>query len=76
MLAVGDRLYAWRNTQNDKWPDVDQALIWSDDKAATWQQGDWVFPKGKGNLKPATFLNFCEALEAVAHSAAVWPAAA
>jgi hypothetical protein len=58
MLAVGDRLYAWRNTQNDKWPDVDQALIWSDDKAATWQQGDWVFPKGKGNLKPATFLNF------------------
>ncbi|MDB5357920.1 MAG: hypothetical protein JWN24_4373 [Phycisphaerales bacterium] len=58
ILAVGDRLYAWLNTQNGKWPDVDQALIWSDDHGATWKQGQWVFPKGKGNLKPATFLNF------------------
>jgi hypothetical protein len=58
MLAVGDRLYAWLNTQNGKWPDVDQRLIWSDDKAATWKQSSWMFPRGQGNLKPATFLNF------------------
>jgi hypothetical protein len=58
VLAVGDRLYSWLNTQNGKWPDVDQTLIWSDDKAATWKQSTWVFPKGRGNLKPSTFLNF------------------
>src|SRR5262249_42721976 len=58
ILAVGDRLYAWLNTQNGKWPDVDQALIWSDDKAATWTRSECVFPKGPGNLKPATLLNF------------------
>jgi hypothetical protein len=58
MLAVGDRLYAWLNTQNGKWPDVDQGLIWSDDRASAWKQSIWVFPRGQGNLKPATFLNF------------------
>ncbi len=58
VLAVGDRLYAWLNTQNGKWPDVDEALIWSDDGAASWKRGTWVFPKGQGNLKPTTFLNF------------------
>jgi hypothetical protein len=58
VLAVGDRLYAWLNTQNGQWPNVDQALIWSDDQAATWKRSDWVFPRGKGNFKPATFLNF------------------
>jgi hypothetical protein len=58
MLAVGNRLYAWLNAENGKWPDVDQALIWSDDKAATWTRSDWVFPKGEGKFKPATFLNF------------------
>jgi hypothetical protein len=58
LLAVGDRLYAWLNTQNGDWPAVDQALVWSDDRGATWQRSAWVFPKGKGNFKPATFLNF------------------
>jgi hypothetical protein len=58
ILAVGERLYAWLNTENGKWPEVDQALIWSDNHGATWKQSTWVFPKGKGNLKPATFLNF------------------
>jgi hypothetical protein len=58
MLAVDNHLYAWLNTQNGKWPDVDQALIWSEDGGASWQQSEWVFPKGKGNLKPSTFLNF------------------
>jgi hypothetical protein len=58
LLAVGDRLYAWLNLQNGAWPDVDQCLIWSDDQAATWQRSSWVFPRGPGNLKPATFANF------------------
>ena len=58
ILAVETRLYAWVNLQNGKWPDVDEALIWSDDNAATWKQSPWVFPKGAGNLKPSTFLNF------------------
>jgi len=58
ILAVGDRLYAWLNLQNGKWPEVDEALIWSDDNAATWKQSSWVFPKGTGHLKPSTFLNF------------------
>jgi outer membrane protein assembly factor BamB len=58
ILAVGRRLYVWLNMQNGKWPDVDEALIWSDDRGATWQTGEWVFAKGQGHLKPSTFLNF------------------
>jgi len=67
ILAVDDRLYAWLNTQNGKWPDVDQALVWSDDKGATWKRSTWVFPKGKGNLKPATLLNFGKGYAGVPH---------
>src|SRR5438128_1249492 len=58
ILAVSNTLYAWINMQNGKWPDVDEALIWSGDSAATWKQSTWVFPRGKGNFKPGTFLNF------------------
>lgn len=58
LLAVGNRIYGWLNTQNGKWPDVDQALIWSDDVGVTWTKSDWVFPKGAGNIKPSTFVNF------------------
>ena len=65
VLAVGNRIYAWLNTQNGKWPDVDQALIWSDDAGATWHRADWVFQKGAGNLKPSTFLNFGKAYAGV-----------
>jgi hypothetical protein len=65
LLAVGDRLYAWLNLQNGKWPDVDQRLIWSEDNAATWKQSSWVFPRGERNLKPATFLNFGKGYTAV-----------
>jgi hypothetical protein len=57
MLAIGDRLYAWLNTQNGRWPDVDVALIWSDDRATTWIRSSWRFPKGADRFKPATFLN-------------------
>ena len=65
MLAVGDHLYAWLNLQNGKWPEVDEALIWSQDRGATWQCSSWVFPKGAGNLKPATFLNCGKAYNGV-----------
>lgn len=58
LIAVGSRLYAWLNMENGKWPDVDQALIWSDDNAATWHRCDWLFARAEGNLKPSTFANF------------------
>ncbi len=58
LLAVGNTLYAWQNMQDGKWPDVNHALIWSDDLGASWQRADWVFPKGAGNIKPARFINF------------------
>lgn len=58
ILAAGGVLYAWVNRQNGKWPDVDVGLAWSTDGAATWTSSAWVFPKGAGNFKPGTFLNF------------------
>lgn len=67
ILAVGHRVYAWLNEQNGKWPDVDQALIWSDDAGGTWQRATWLFPKGQGRLKPATFLSFGKAYTQVPH---------
>jgi hypothetical protein len=60
ILAVGNKLYAWLNMQNGRWPDVDQTLIWSDDGAATWQRSAWVFPRGNSWFKPGTFLNVCK----------------
>ena len=53
LLAVGECLYAWLNTQNGKWPDVDQALVWSDDKAATWKRSEADASK-KAQLRPRT----------------------
>jgi hypothetical protein len=58
ILAIGSTLYGWLNMQNGKWPDVDKALVWSDDLATSWKQSQWVFPKGQGNFKPGTFVNF------------------
>lgn len=58
ILAVGQTLYAWMNMQNGTWPDVDESLIWSQDSGATWTQSKWVFPHGKGNFRPGTFVNF------------------
>src|SRR2546422_241768 len=38
---------------SDLWP-----VTWgADDHAATWKRSPWVFPKGQGRFKPATFLN-------------------
>jgi len=58
ILFVDGTLYARLNMQDGKWPDVNHALAWSDDRGATWQRTSWVFPKGEGNVKPARFLNF------------------
>ncbi len=58
ILAVGNTLYAWINMQDGTWPNVDIELGWSKDEGATWDLSPWRFPKGKGNLKPGTFLNF------------------
>lgn len=58
ILSLGRVLYAWINRQNGKWPDVDEGLAWSEDLGATWTNSAWVFPKGDGNYKPSTFLQF------------------
>jgi hypothetical protein len=57
LLAIDNRLYAWLNTQEGKFPDVDYLLITSDDHAATWHPTGVTYPKGDGRLKPAAFLN-------------------
>src|SRR5256885_5649186 len=57
MLSCDGILYAWINRQNGVWPDVDHGLAWSKDLAKSWENSSWVFPKGKGNLKPSIFLN-------------------
>ena len=57
LLAIDNRVYAWLNAQDGSFPDVDQLLIVSDDHAATWQTTGVKYPRGKGNLKPSTFLN-------------------
>lgn len=51
-------LYAWLNRQDGKWPNVNQALIWSDDLGATWHESPWRWPIGGGRFKPSTFLQF------------------
>ena len=33
-------------------------MIWSDDRAATWSESSWRWPKGKGSFRPNTFLQF------------------
>ncbi len=58
ILFVHGTLYARLNLQDGTFPDVNHALIWSDDLGATWTQSSWVFPKGEGNFKPSRFLNF------------------
>jgi len=56
LLSVNGTLYALLNLQDDTWPGVNQALAWSTDKAATWTQASWIWPKGRGNFKAQTFL--------------------
>jgi hypothetical protein len=58
MLCVNNILYAWLNLQDGKWPDVNQGLAWSSDRAITWTQAPWDWPKGAENFKAQTFLQF------------------
>jgi hypothetical protein len=58
ILAAAGVLYAWVNRQNGVWPDVDEGLAWSEDMGRTWENSSWMFPRGRGNFKPSTFLNF------------------
>ena len=37
---------------------MNHALAWSTDRGATWNQADWLFPKGAGNFQPAKFVQF------------------
>ncbi len=58
IVFVDGVLYAWLNRQDGTWPTVNHSLIWSDDFAASWKQSSWMWPKGEGNFKPNTFLQF------------------
>lgn len=58
VVFVDGVLYAWLNQQDGKWPGVNQTLIWSNDRGATWKHSSWQWPKGEGNFKPNTFLQF------------------
>ena len=58
IVSVDGVLYATVNLQDGTWPDVDHALVWSTNLAATWARADWLFPKGESNFQPATFLTF------------------
>ena len=58
MLAIDKTLYAWMNTQNQEWPNVDFALIWSEDLGATWERSSWTYRAGNHNYKPQQFLNY------------------
>lgn len=51
-------LYALVNLQDGTWPNVNHALAWSTNSAATWTMADWLFIKGEGKFQPAVFLNF------------------
>lgn len=58
IVFVDGVLYAWLNRQDGPWPNVNQALIWSEDRGATWKEASWQWPKGEGNFKANTFLQF------------------
>lgn len=58
LTSVDGTLYALVNLQNAPWPDVDHALYWSADQAATWAKADWVFSRGPGRFQPARFVSF------------------
>jgi len=58
ILFVDGVFYARLNRQDGVWPNVNHSLIWSNDFGATWKQSSWRWPKGRGNFKPNTFLQF------------------
>lgn len=58
IVFVDGVLYAWLNRQDGSWPSVNHSLIWSLDRGVAWKQSSWQWPKGEGNFKPNTFLQF------------------
>ena len=58
IVFVDGVFYAWLNQQDGDWPNVNQSLIWLNDFGATWEKSSWCWPKGKGNFKATTFLQF------------------
>jgi len=58
LIFVNGILYAIVNLQDGTWPDVNHALAWSTNYAASWTMSDWLFAKGQGRFQPAVFLNF------------------
>lgn len=56
LLAVKNVLYAWKNTQNRKYPYCDIILIRSSDHGHSWQESGVRF--GPNGFKPMSFINF------------------
>lgn len=56
LLAIGNTLYAWKNTQNRKYPWCDIILIKSTNGAKSWKDMGVKF--GQTGFKPASFINY------------------
>lgn len=56
LLAIGNILYGWKNTQNKKYPLCDFRLIRSNDRGRSWTDMPVVF--GAKGFKPVSFVNF------------------
>lgn len=56
LLAIGDTLYAWKNTQNGSYPYCDFTLIKSMDSGKSWYNNGVTF--GAKGFKPVSFINF------------------
>lgn len=56
LLAIGNILYAWKNTQNRTYPWCDIVLIRSDDLGNSWSALPVKF--GKSGFKPMSFINY------------------
>lgn len=56
LLAIGNTLYAWKNTQNRPYPKCDIILIKSVDEGRSWTELPVKF--GASGFKPVSFINF------------------
>jgi hypothetical protein len=58
IISVKGTFYAFINSQDGTFPDVDYDLAYSTDMGLTWQFALSMFPKGAGNFQPNSFVQF------------------
>lgn len=56
LIALGDTLYAWKNTQKGSYPGCPVVLCLSTDQGRSWRQTEIVF--GTTGFIPVSFVNF------------------